>query len=109
MSYVTRGRAPEDGAVVGGGGPDSLGRDDLPAVMEYLFLDHWEDGASRETSTLLVFVEDGRVKACLNDRQEERSLWVSSTSFLGALAALEDALRSGGADWRRSFRSKKKG
>jgi len=108
MSFVQRGRSGEGGASVGGGGPSEVCAADIPALVEYLTLDHYEDGASRETATLLIFAEEGRFKGCLNDRQEERVCWVSSGSLLGLIAELEANLEAGTADWRRSWKSKKK-
>jgi hypothetical protein len=75
---------------------------DYPALWEYLSAVSWEDGTSRETSTVLLFTEDGRVKACLHDRAEARSLWSSGEGVEGALGALEHALETGQAEWRRS-------
>lgn len=67
--------------------------------MEYLSLDLVE-GKPRQTATLLVFVESGRWRACVNDRDSESSFFRSSESFLGLLESLESALSNGTADWR---------
>ena len=65
-------------------------------------VDQFEDGAPRATSTLLIFAEEGRLKGCLNDREEERSTWAVSDSFEGILACLDGRLRDGTAEWRKS-------
>lgn len=70
------------------------------AVMEYMTAREWPDGEERETSTLLLFVEDGVFKACLNDRENERGLWATSETLRGSIEALEARLRGGKADWR---------
>jgi len=88
------------GAVSGGVGPETVDVQALPSLLEYLTSVLFEDGSERETSTLLVFTEDGRWKVALNDRQEGRSLWVSGSSFFGALLALEEQLCTGEGDWR---------
>jgi hypothetical protein len=74
----------------------------LPALLEYLGSAVYPDGAPRMRSTLLVLVEDGAVKVCLSDRDQEQSLWRSGSSLEDALAALEVTLTSEHQDWRRS-------
>jgi len=71
-----------------------------PAVWEYMTCEAYEDGAPRQPSMLCVFLEDGVVKACLQDRQEGRSLWISAPSLLQAFDALEAKLQAGTDDWR---------
>src|SRR5678816_2203499 len=44
-----------------------------PTVLQWLSDDRWDDGSARQPSTLLVFAEDGCLKACLNDRDGSRS------------------------------------
>lgn len=78
-----------------------------PAVMEYLTADQWPSGGVRVTSTVLVFVEDGVWKACLHDRQDGSTLWVSSGSMPGLMSVLEATLASGQAEWRKARRSGK--
>jgi hypothetical protein len=49
-----------------------------------------------------VLVEDGSVKTCLSDRDQEQSLWRSGSSLEDALLALEATLTGEHQDWRRS-------
>lgn len=79
------------------------------ALWEYMTVDSFEDGAPRERSMLLVFVEDGRFKVALQDRQEGRSLWAGADSISEALRALESALKSGNGDWRQMKGAYQKG
>jgi len=79
----------------------------FPALAEWLETDLWPDGSARKTSTLLVFVEGGAVKGCLNDRDGCQSLWASSGSIQGLLEALEGALASGEGEWRESYQGNK--
>lgn len=71
-----------------------------PTVFQYLTDAVWDDGSPRETSTLMLLVEDGWLKACLNDRAMGRSLWVTGDALADVLAALELHLASGSGDWR---------
>lgn len=72
----------------------------LPALWEYLTATRFEDGSVRVCSTLLIFVEDGLWKACLNDRENDRSAWVSAGTWKELLEALERGLASDTAHWR---------
>lgn len=72
----------------------------LPALWEYLTLRSYDDGSPRQAATLLVFVEDGTWKACLSDREAQRSAWAAAGTFQGVLAALEASLATGTVQWR---------
>lgn len=74
----------------------------IPAVCDYLTLDAYEDGVKRTRASLMAFVETGVVKVCLNDRDQGMTLWRSGPSIEDCLVALETAIVSGAADWRRS-------
>lgn len=73
-----------------------------PALLEYLVEDRWEDGSARERATLLLFVEDGWWKACLNDRASQRALWASASTLQGVLGTLEECLQQGTGEWRKN-------
>ena len=78
-----------------------------PALFEYLTLSSWEDGSPRQTASLSVFCEDGRFKACLNDREGDRMFFVSSAVFEDLLGEVEESCFTGNADWRAMRRRKK--
>ena len=71
-----------------------------PQLIEYLNAAAWDDGSPRETSTLMLLIEDGWLKVCLNDRAVGRSLWQSADTLMDALDALEDHLVAGTGEWR---------
>lgn len=81
--------------------------DKYPALSEYLTTPVWEDGKARITATLLLFVEDGMVKICVNDRANERSLWRAGETVEDALRAIETGLAGGTTGWRRNVPRKK--
>lgn len=81
----------------------------LPLLVEHMTCDAYDDGTKRQRSTVTLFVEDGNVKACLNDREMERSLFRSAGEFLEALEALEKALTQGDeSEWRPWNKKRKK-
>lgn len=67
--------------------------------MEWLTLVMDEQGP-RRTATVLFFAEDGEFKACVHDREGERSLFRSASTVVELLEALEKTLARGGSDWR---------
>lgn len=79
---------------------------DVRAVKEYpLLWDHlsqrkWADGSPRQTSSLMIFEQDGVLKAMLRDKDAGLCLWVASKSLYGVLGALEAALGDPEAEWR---------
>lgn len=76
--------------------------EDMPAVCEYLVLDRYDDGTPRTCATLLIFAQEGRWLACLNDRERGRSAWASGDTPDEVLRALDRALQDGSASWRAS-------
>jgi len=71
-----------------------------PLLASHLFDLKYEDGSPRLTSTLMLLGEHGVVKACLNDREEARSAWVSGRTVDETLGALEVGLMADSLDWR---------
>ena len=82
---------------------DERGKDWMmayPAIWEYLTLEAHEDGTPRERSMLMILVEDGIVKGCLQDRDQGQSLWASGSGVPGVLEALDRHLQAGTGEWR---------
>jgi hypothetical protein len=75
-------------------------RSRMPLLVAHLEDAKWDDGSRRETSTLMLLVEDGWLKACLNDRALGCSLWVTGDSLAAVLDALEGHLEAGDGEWR---------
>lgn len=73
---------------------------EYPTLYEYLSLTRYEKGESRVTSTLLIFVENGVLRICLNDRDNNRSVFFTGETLECALASLEAALLSDRVEWR---------
>lgn len=71
-----------------------------PIVWAYLFQERYEGGGFRQTGTLLVFLDQGRMKVCLSDREGSRSLFRSAETLDGCLDALEACLVDDSADWK---------
>jgi len=86
---------------------DDVMKRNYPALYEYLTSTTYPDGSKRETSTILVFVDDGQLKVCLNDRETSLMLWSSGESFEESLLVMDELLRSDNPPWRES-KSKKK-
>lgn len=100
-SAQATGKSPE------GTFPDKDVAKKFPRLAEYLAATLYDDGTRRETSTLSIFVEDGRLKVALNDRDEESSAYVTGDTLAGLLGALEEGLGDDSLDWR-AWKGRKK-
>ena len=85
---------------VGASMPDESFATEYPTITGYLCDAAYEDGTPRRPSALSLFCEDGCLKLALNDKDNERSLYVASDSLEGALATLEKALLTDNQPWR---------
>lgn len=81
-------------------GQDEAFRRRCPTLHDHLFDQTWDDGSSRETSTLLIFRDDGGWKACLNDRSMQRTAFICGASVQELLDAIEEGLAGDELDWR---------
>lgn len=80
---------------------DALLKEDFPNLYDHLTATTYDEGGNRLTSTVLVFVDNGVLKICLNDRDNCRSAFFTAVDLMGCLMAAERALADGTADWRR--------
>lgn len=70
------------------------------ALWEQLTDVAWDDGSERRPSTLLLFFSDGVWKACLNDKESERTGWIAGHTLSELLSSLDKALAGNKVDWR---------
>lgn len=79
-----------------------------PGLFEFLTAVEYSPGDSRTPGSVTLFAEDGQegCKACLNDKDQEQSAYVTGAGPLEALDALEKGLQKDSLDWR-SWRGKK--
>lgn len=75
---------------------------EYPGLWEMLTLLRYPDGSHRATSTLSLFVDEGLVKACLNDRDQGQNTFVSGRSISECMRALETGLQADTLQWRAS-------
>jgi hypothetical protein len=100
MAMERRKRAASEEPVLpdAGGGVGPLAS--CPSLLEWLTDVAWTDGSVRTTGTVMIFVEGGRWKAWLHDRDALEGCFVSATTLAGLLTAVEGVLEEGGGDWR---------
>lgn len=101
MSVLRKRDAAAAGAPVAEPLGVDLWADSHPGVWEHLASLVGPDGKSRLGSTLTVFVAEGLVKVCLNDRDQQLTCFVTSKGVGQALEALEKGLQGDSLDWRR--------
>lgn len=75
-----------------------------PTLFAFMARETADDGKPRQTSTLLLIVEQGGVKGCLKERDHDVSLWTTASSILGVFAGIEKALNETPVAWRTPFK-----
>jgi len=94
---------PKPGELVGKNDPpfnDPLFADCHPTLSEMLTATQYGDNQPRQTSTLLIFCENGVLRGCLNDRDNSRSTFVTAETIGDLFQTLENGLASGRVEWR---------
>jgi len=76
----------------------------FPRLFAHMSETRWDDGKPRKTTTLLVFVENGKWKAHVNDRDGKRGFWVTADAWEELLLAADGAIESLSTEWRRDTR-----
>lgn len=94
----------------GNGGPAATDgfATEYPGLWEMLTSSRYPDGSHRATSTLSLFVDEGLVKACLNDRDQSQNTFVSGHTITDCMRALESGLQADTLQWRVSAGSGRK-
>lgn len=91
-----------NGRTAGGSCHDPEFASTFPGLWEYLSSHTYDDGSPRVSSTLLVFVEDGLVKLCLNDRDQGMVSFLSAPTYAEALLEMDHRVVEGKLEWRLS-------
>jgi len=73
---------------------------EYPRLYNYFSDTKWDDGTARKTTTLLLFLEAGMVKLCLNDRATNRQAFISARTLTEALTLADEGLSQDSVDWR---------
>lgn len=76
-----------------------------PYLSAFMSSTSWDDGTIRETGTLLLFVQEGYLKACINDRALDRSAFVTGPSINCLFDLVEAGLEQDSLDWRKRRRA----
>jgi hypothetical protein len=102
MALHRRRRAETGGpAVPRGPSGDAFG-ELFPAIWEFLTLTVWpDDGKERETGSLLVFGQDGLMKARLVDPNTDEVAFWAADGVEELLLRVEEDLVAGRGDWRK--------
>lgn len=79
---------------------DALFTDCHPNLSEMLTAQQYADNAPRTTSTLLIFCENGVLRGCLNDRDNNRSAFFTAETIGDLFQVVETQLASGRVEWR---------
>lgn len=80
--------------------PDSGAMAGCPTLWEMMTVSRI-DGKPRQPSTMSVWIQDGRVMCCLNERDEGMALFASGATLDDALEEMELHLISDCPPWRK--------
>jgi len=72
-----------------------------PDVFQWLSCSEWK-GRPRQLPTITLFVDQGRLKAVLNDRETEQTGFWTFRAVLGFWREIQDALCGENIEWRQS-------
>lgn len=100
MGYVRRFARPDQAALARPVATDPDWVSEYPAVHDYLTAMRDDTGATRRTSTLTIFAEQGSWKCFLNERTLNASLCATGPTIKDAVAALEIMLEAEDTPWR---------
>lgn len=75
---------------------------DYPCLWEWMTLTRWENGEVRIPTSISLFLDEGRVKAAVNDKDMGRVAFVSGWTVEDVLRAVEEGLLQQSLDWRRT-------
>jgi hypothetical protein len=72
-----------------------------PTLADFILLQVWPDsGEKRASGNLMLFVQDGAVKARLIDNDSHEVAWVTAGTLADVLDRVEAMLSEGRGDWR---------
>jgi hypothetical protein len=71
-----------------------------PSLWEQLTATRYPDGSAREPGSLLLFVQDGQIKAMLRDKDQGLCLWATAKGASQVLSLLETMVSDEDTDWR---------
>jgi hypothetical protein len=75
-------------------------KDMYPHVAAFLSQTTWDDGTQRVTGTIGLFVQDGMLKAFLQDKDSGQTAFVTAPAFQALWDMIELGLTDGKLDWR---------
>jgi len=75
-------------------------KDQFPHVSAFWEQATYDDGSPRQSGTIIIFVQDGMLKACVSDRDNGRSAFVTAPTFQALWELIEHGLAEAKLEWR---------
>lgn len=100
MSLRRPGNAEATGKAVAPQASPGRWGEGYPTLWAFLADPAYEDGTPRQTGTVMLFVEQGRLKAWVHDREQERTAFLTAACPEDLFAELNDGLEDDELDWR---------
>lgn len=102
-------RSNPNGTPKGGTFADQKATDKLPSLVEFLTVTEWAPNEPRDPGSFTIFVADGRVKVCFNDKDANMSAFASLDTLVDCLKEMEQLLAKDDLDWRKNAWDRKGG
>jgi len=77
---------------------------DHPSLVSFLKDDKWSDGTPRVTGTISLFVQEGALKAAINDKDRGVVGFISAPAFYELLFAIDQGIEHDSIEWRPAAR-----
>lgn len=86
---------------------DPVDQRDTPNIYAFLHDRKYDNGKPRMTGAMSIFTLNGVLKACINDRENNRTCFVEAASFGELIAKVEVAICDDGIEWKYSTKQEK--
>lgn len=88
---------------------DPKATEKFPSLVEFLTVTEWAPDEPRDPGSVTVFVQDGRVKVCFNDKDANMTAFASLDTLTDVLKEMERLLAKDDLEWRKNPWDAKKG
>jgi len=79
---------------------DKVFNGQYPNLSAFLSQQEWEDGSTRQTGTMIIFVQDGQLKMCISDRDGQKNAFITAPTLQLLYDLAEMGLDDNALDWR---------
>lgn len=78
---------------------------DLPEFTSFLMDEQYVSGERRVTGSISFFVQEGVLKAAVNDKDRNAVAFISAQGFYELLQLINDGIKDDSLEWKLSFKT----